>query len=93
MTSMAPSRFAEKGGEGQSPQTETQPPRTLEVKRTFECDHILVHEEGQLKSRQDTGAAGSCTPQKQPPARTAHSAETVMSVLLRFAAGMFPKLY
>jgi hypothetical protein len=33
---------------GQSPQTETQP-KTLEVRRTFDCDHVLVREEGRLK--------------------------------------------
>ena len=32
---------------GQAPQAET--PKTLEVKRTFECDHVLVREEGRLK--------------------------------------------
>ncbi len=34
-----------------------------------------------LKSRRDSGACRSCTPQKQPPARTARSVETVMAVL------------
>jgi hypothetical protein len=33
---------------GQAPQAEPQP-RALEIKRTFECDHDLVREEGRLK--------------------------------------------
>jgi hypothetical protein len=33
---------------GQAPQPGTQP-RTLDVKRTFQCDHPLVREQGQLK--------------------------------------------
>jgi hypothetical protein len=33
---------------GQAPQTGTQP-RTLDVERRIECDHVLVREQGQLK--------------------------------------------
>jgi hypothetical protein len=36
------------GKSGQTPQTETQS-RTIEIKRMFECDQLLVRDEGRLK--------------------------------------------